>query len=241
MDLYEIVPEYLFSVLVSKNKRLYVNSLFVLLDAFKTHLQISKDALVSMLIAALENEIISADLSDEALLENEYSLSGRAHFIVRKLKTNGWITIETESDFIDYVTLPNYSIKIIQTLFDITHISEQENFTYVYSTYSSLKTANENREPFEVYAALCDSVVRTEQLVKNLKSVYHGITAYNQQLLDLINVNTVLNLHYDRFRQEIAEKIVAKGGTSWGAVILGFDVYSAIVVFGIFGVTKIFA
>ena len=150
MDLYEIVPEYLFSVLVSKNKRLYVNSLFVLLDAFKTHLQISKDALVSMLIAALENEIISADLSDEALLENEYSLSGRAHFIVRKLKTNGWITIETESDFIDYVTLPNYSIKIIQTLFDITHISEQENFTYVYSTYSSLKTANENREPQKV-------------------------------------------------------------------------------------------
>ena len=195
-------------MLVSKNKRLYVNSLFVLLDAFKTHLQISKDELVSMLISSLENEIISADLSDEALLENEYSLSGRAHFIVRKLKTNGWITIETESDFIDYVTLPNYSIKIIQTLYDITHISEQESFTYVYSTYSSLKTANENKEPFEVYAALCDSVVRTEQLVENLKSVYHGITAYNQQLLDLINVNTVLNLHYDRFRQEIAEKIL---------------------------------
>ena len=208
MDLYEIVPENLFSVLVSKNKRLYVNALFVLLDAFKTHLQISKDGLVSMLIASLENDIISADFSDEALLENEWSLSGRAHFIVRKLKMNGWITIETESDFVDYVTLPNYSIKIIQILYDITHISEQESFTYVYSTYSSLKTANENKEPFEVYAALYDSVVRTEQLVESLKSVYHGITAYNQQLLDLINVNTVLTLHYDRFRQEIAEKIL---------------------------------
>ena len=208
MDLYEIVPENLFSVLVSKNKRLYVNALFVLLDAFKTHLQISKDGLVSMLIASLENDIISADFSDEALLENEYSLSGRAHFIVRKLKMNGWITIETESDFVDYVTLPNYSIKIIQILYDITHISEQESFTYVYSTYSSLKTANENKEPFEVYAALYDGVVRTEQLVESLKSVYHGITAYNQQLLDLINVNTVLTLHYDRFRQEIAEKIL---------------------------------
>ena len=45
----------------------------------------------------------------------------------------------------------------------------------------------------------------------------------------------------DGTEQEIAEKIVAKGGTSWGAVILGFAVYSAIVVFGIFGVTKIFA
>ena len=208
MDLYEIVPENLFSVLVSKNKRLYVNALFVLLDAFKTHLQISKDGLVSMLIASLESDIISADFSDEALLENEYSFSGRAHFIVRKLKMNGWITIETESDFVDYVTLPNYSIKIIQIIYDITHIFEQESFTYVYSTYSSLKTANENKEPFEVYAALYDGVVRTEQLVESLKSVYHGITAYNQQLLDLINVNTVLTLHYDRFRQEIAEKIL---------------------------------
>ena len=208
MDLYEIVPENLFSVLVSKNKRLYINSLFVLLDAFKMHLQISKDGLISMLITSLENDIVSADFSDEDLLENEYSLSGRAHFIVRKLRMNGWITIETESDFNDYVTLPNYSIKIIQILYDITHISEQESFTYVYSTYSSLKTANENKEPFEVYAALYDSVIRTEQLVESLKSVYHSITAYNQQLLDLINVNTVLTLHYDRFRQEIAEKIL---------------------------------
>lgn len=45
----------------------------------------------------------------------------------------------------------------------------------------------------------------------------------------------------DGTEQEIAEKIVVKGGTSWGAVILGFAIYSAIVVFGIFGVTKIFA
>lgn len=60
----------------------------------------------------------------------------------------------------------------------------------------------------------------------------------------------IISLHKKKIReirsedgteQEIAEKIVAKGGTSWGAVILGFAVYSAIVVFGIFGVTKIFA
>ena len=65
MDLYDIVPENLFSVLVSKNKRLYINSLFVLLDAFKMHLQISKDGLISMLITSLENDIVSADFSDD--------------------------------------------------------------------------------------------------------------------------------------------------------------------------------
>lgn len=208
MNLYDIVPENLFSILVSPNKSLYVKALFVLLDAFKIHLQISKDELVSMLISSLEDDIINADFSGEKLLENEYSLSGKAHFIVRKLKTDEWIYVETEADFVDYVTLPNYSIKIIQLLYDLTHFDEQENFAYVYSTYSSLKMADDNREPFELYAALYDGANRTQQLVESLKSAYHGITAYNQQLIDAINVNNVLSLHYDMFRQEIAEKIL---------------------------------
>lgn len=113
MNLYDVVPENLFSILVSPNKSLYVKALFVLLDAFKIHLKISKDELISMLISSLEDDIINADFSDEKLLENEYSLSGKAHFIVRKLKTDEWIFIETEADFVDYVTLPSYSIKII--------------------------------------------------------------------------------------------------------------------------------
>lgn len=208
MNLYDVVPENLFSILVSPNKSLYVKALFVLLDAFKIHLQISKDELISMLISSLEDDIINADFSDEKLLENEYSLSGKAHFIVRKLKTDEWIFIETEADFVDYVTLPSYSIKIIQLLYDLTHYEEQENFAYVYSTYSSLKMVDNEREPFELYAALYDGANRTEQLVESLKSAYHGITAYNQQLIDAINVNNVLSLHYDMFRQEIAERIL---------------------------------
>lgn len=208
MNLYDIVPENLFSILVSPNKSLYVKALFVLLNAFKVHLQIPKDELISMLISSLEEDIINADFSEEKLLENECSLSGKAHFIVRKLKTDEWIFIGTETDFIDYVTLPNYSIKIIQLLYDLTQFNEQENFTYVYSTYSSLKMADENREPFELYAALYDGATRTRQLVESLKTAYHGITTYNQQLINAINVNNVLSLHYDMFRQEIAEKIL---------------------------------
>ena len=68
--------------------------------------------------------------------------------------------------------------------------------------------ADENREPFELYAALYDSANRTQQLVESLKTAYHGITAYNQQLIDALNVNNVLNQHYDMFRQDIAEKIL---------------------------------
>lgn len=199
MNLYDIIPENLFSVLVSKNKNLYVKTLFVLLDAFKQHLKISKDELISMINAQLDDDIISADFTEEELLESEQSISGKAHFLVRKLKSTGWILIETENDFREYITVPGFSYKIIQLLYDIANVSESENFAYVYSTYSSLKLADETRDPFEMITALNDGAERTEHLVESLKSVYHSITYYNQQLINTLNVNNITKwtlLHY---------------------------------------------
>ncbi|MGN1415445.1 MAG: Wadjet anti-phage system protein JetA family protein [Oscillospiraceae bacterium] len=208
MNLYDVIPENLFSVLASKNKSLYVKTLFVLLEAFKSHLKISKDELVSMISARLDDDIISTDFSEEELLESEYSVSGKAHFLVRRLKSAGWILIETENDFKEYVTVPGFSYKIIRLLYEIANISESENFAYVYSTYSSLKNADETRDPYEMITALCDGAERTEKLVESLKSVYHSITYYNQQLISTLNVNNVLHSHYERYQEEIVSRIL---------------------------------
>ena len=75
MDLYNVIPENLFSPLASKNKSLYVKGLFVLLDAFKQQLKILKDELTSMMAAKLENELLYADFSEEELFKNEQTLS----------------------------------------------------------------------------------------------------------------------------------------------------------------------
>lgn len=208
MNLYDVIPENLFSLLASKNKGLYVKTLFVLLEAFKQHLKISKDELVSMIISRLDDDILAADFSDEELLESEYSTSGKAHFLVRRLKSVGWILIETESDFKEYVTVPGFSYKIIQLLYDISNVSEAENFAYVYSTYSSLKNADDTRDAYEMITALNDGADRTEKLVESLKSVYHSITYYNQQLIDTLNVNNVLHSHYEIYQEEIVSRIL---------------------------------
>ncbi|MGN0579033.1 MAG: Wadjet anti-phage system protein JetA family protein [Ruminiclostridium sp.] len=208
MDLYDVIPENLFSILASKNKGLYVKSLFVLLDAFKQHLKIAKDELISMISAKLDDDIIAADFSDEDLLENERSVSGKAHFLVRRLKSVGWILIETENDFKEYVTVPGFSYKIIQLLYDIANVSDSENFAYVYSTYSSLKMAQGTHDPFEMVTALKDGAERTEKLVESLKSVYHSITYYNQQLINTLNINNVLYSHYEVFQEEVVSRIL---------------------------------
>lgn len=208
MSLYDIIPENLFSVLASKNKGLYCNALFVVLDSFKAHLKIPKDELSLMIQARLENDIDTADFDEEDVNENETGLSGKAHFLIRKLKETGWIIVEYEDDFKEYVTVPNFSYKIMQTLFDITNVKETENFAYVYSTYSSLKTANETKNPFEMITALNDAEQRTKLLVESLTSVFHDIKYFNQKLVDRVSVNQVIADHFSSYQEEVVAPIL---------------------------------
>ncbi len=75
MSLYDIILEKLFSPLASKNKGLYCNALFVVLDSFKAHLKISKDEMVLMIQSRLEIDIDAADFNGEDINENETGLS----------------------------------------------------------------------------------------------------------------------------------------------------------------------
>ncbi len=208
MSLYDIIPENLFSVLASKNKGLYSNALFVVLDSFKAQLKIPKDELSLMIQSRLEKDIDAADFGDEDVNENETGLSGKAYFLIRKLKENGWINVDYEDDFKEYVTVPNFSVKIIQTLYEIINAGETENIAYVYSTYSSLKTADETQNPFEMITALDDAERRTKKLVESLTSVFHDIKYFNQKLVDRVSVNQVISDHFSSYQQEIVAPIL---------------------------------
>ena len=65
MKLFDVLPHNLFSILVSKNKSLYVEALFVLRKAFKQEMTISKSDLVSMLIANLDEALLEMDMEAE--------------------------------------------------------------------------------------------------------------------------------------------------------------------------------
>ncbi|MCM1059649.1 MAG: DUF5716 family protein [Eubacterium sp.] len=110
MSIYDIIPENLFSILASKNKGLYCNALFVVLTSFKAHLKIPKDEMALMIQSQLEKDIDIADFDDEDINENEKGLSGKAHFLIRKLRETGWIRVDYEDDFKEYITIPNFII-----------------------------------------------------------------------------------------------------------------------------------
>lgn len=208
MNLFDRLPKELFSILASPNKVVYSDALLVLYDAFQENLKISKDTLFTMLRSRLENVLVYSSFEDEGIEEEELQdLSGKARFLIRKLKERGWIDIEHDNNFIEYVIIPEYSIRIIELLKSIVDGEKASGFSYVYDTYSSLKLSNEdeNSGAYEKMMALSSARDKTAAMIKTLKRVYHNVNRYVQQLIDNDNINEILSAHYDDFYQKVIE------------------------------------
>lgn len=210
MNIFEKIPENFFSILVSKNKRLYVQALFVLQQAFKQEMTIAKENLIARLINNLEEELKNVDFSEDtdAVTEElkENSSSAKAYFLLRKLKWAGWIEIEMQRDsFEEYINQPDYSIKFVNLLYSIANEEKTEYNSYVFSTYSSLKIAK--LEPDKTYEAINVAYSNTIQLIDELKTLYNNLGRYHKRMSNKENINEIVKEHFIDYKEYSDEMI----------------------------------
>ena len=121
MNLFDFIPENLFSILSSKNKRIYIDTLFVIRDCFKKEMAMPKEQVIIAIQSKLEDELLQVENENEDEEKIENSLSAKVHYILRRLKSAEWIDIETQSNnFEEDIVLPDYSIDIIDLLYSLT-------------------------------------------------------------------------------------------------------------------------
>jgi hypothetical protein len=76
--------------------------------------------------------------------------------------------------------------------------------SYVYATYSSLKTANEERE--YMFQALQSAYDNTKLLLDSLRSLLHNIHRFYQSLQDRNEIRELLAEHFDEYQVMVAAK-----------------------------------
>jgi hypothetical protein len=206
MDFFKIASENFFSILASKNKEIYLEALFTLRKAYKQEMLIKKDDLVIMLISKLEDKIMEMDLDEEEITE-EVNFSSLAHFIIRKLKWAKWIDSYENEFFEEIIVMNDYSIKILNVLNEIMDNSTKEYNSLVFSTYSTLKLANEERNVY-TYLGLTKAYENTHRLLDELKSLLNNIRRYHQLIIDHEDIKKVFENHFVLFKQQIADKII---------------------------------
>jgi len=211
VELFNVIPSNMFSVFTSSNKEVYASSLLVLRQLFKDEMMIEREKLATSLVGTLEEKLLTIDMSEE----NEVDINkigkdamSLARFIIRKFRETGWIEVEYEkkNSFVEFITLPPYSIKLINTMHDICEEEMRQYSTYMYSIYSNLRQADIERADYR-YAALLNAYDKTLELEDELKTLYHGLRRKYNRLAALNTVNDMLRDHFDEYQSRIIENI----------------------------------
>ena len=200
MNLFEILPENLFSILSSPNKNIYINALFVIREQFRQEMSMPKEDVAVDIISKMEDEILQmkGDEDEEETIEN--SLSGKAHYILRRLKWAGWIETEMQgSNFEEDIIIPDYAIEIIDLLYSFTKQKNVEYNSYAYTTYASLKIAIDE-DIKQLYRAVMAAYENTTKLVNSIKSLHHNLGRYYRKITELEKINQILEEHFDKYK-----------------------------------------
>lgn len=209
MKLFDVVPSELFSVLASPNRNLYADALDVLYEAYRENLKIPEEMLYSMLRGKLEQQLADATFEGEDIDEEELrDVSGRARFLIRKLGGKGWFEKERGEDFNEYITVPDYSSRLLELLHQLGDNSPMRGYSYVFGTYSALKVASEGSSVYDKMAAVYSAYDNTQSLIKLLQMVYHNVKHFFQLQIDMREVNEVLASHFDDFGQKVVEAYI---------------------------------
>jgi len=209
MKLFEVVPGELFSVLASPNRALYADALEVLYAAYLENLKIPEEVFYSMLRAKMERQLAEATFDGEDIDEEELrDISGRARFLIRKLFSRGWLEKERGENFEEYITVPEYSSRLLELFHQLRDDSPMRGYSYVFGTYSVLKVASEGANMYDKMAAVYSAYDYTQNLIKLLQRVYHNIKHFFQIQVEMQEVNAVLASHFDDFGQKVVEAYI---------------------------------
>lgn len=216
MKVFDVLPQNYFSILVSKNKDIYIDALFVLREAFKNEMSISRENIISRLIASMEEEIKYADFTEDEDLNYAYedNISAKAHFILRKFKNTGWIDFELQRDTLEEnIVIPNYSTEFIELLYSLIIDKKIEYGSYVFTTYVMLKNVNATNDIDEAANGLKEAYENTKKLIDSLKSLYNTLGIYHKKLCNKENINEIVKEHfvdYKTFSDEIIYPLVTR-------------------------------
>ena len=107
MQLFGIIrnPQF-FSLLSSPNREIYAEALFVVYRCYKQEFLIQRDDLVNRMVATLENRMFELAAEEGEEME-DVSLSGRAHWLVRRLLKTGWIELDPLAHTVWHIGMPD--------------------------------------------------------------------------------------------------------------------------------------
>ena len=201
MNVFDIIPKQFFSVLSSKNHRVYVSCILELFKVYEqgSILGIDKNIAKQAIIDYLDINPLDDDYEEEIEEGEEDSLitnRDRANQILRRLEECEWIDIDVNNDYEEILNFRDYAITVIEALKEIANDSyygedsETHEFRgYIFTVYSLL--ANDHGE----YALTLDQVYKnTVAFVREIRKLDSRLKYYIRSIVENSEIKDLINL-----------------------------------------------
>ncbi len=226
MDFFGMIPDNFFSLLASKNKRIYLASI---IQSFKTYetgsiLGIEKKIVADDLVNYLDNSSYLYDIEDEEDEEsNPQSKRELANYILRRMEECGWIYIDVTNDYEEILNFSDIAITICEALITAypmvadSYGDENESYEfyaneyqgYIFTIYSVLIHADSAD-----YATAFDIVYNTtKQLIRALRRLDSRLKEYLSSVVDTTEIKDLME-RLMNFKTEIYDRSYLKMKTS---------------------------
>ncbi len=227
MDFFSMIPDNFFSLLASKNKRIYLASI---IQSFKTYetgsiLGIEKRIVVDDLVNFLENSSYLYDVEDEEDEEsNPQSKRELANYILRRMEECGWIYVDVTNDYEEILNFSDMAITICEALINAypyeADINEEESNTnyeehvneyqgYIYTIYSILNNPDNGD-----YVTKFNAVyTNTKQLIRAIRRLDSRLKEYINSVVETSEVKELME-RLMTFKTEVYDRSYLKMKTS---------------------------
>lgn len=203
MDFFDMVPDNFFSLLSSKNKRLYLSCILQSFKIYETGsiLGIEKKIIVDDLVYYLDTHAYLYDVEDEEDEEADpKSKRDLANYILRRMEECGWIYVDVTNDYEEVLNFTDVAITLCEALMKaypqyefgddlpIDFVNPNEYQGYIYSIYSLL-----NQSDNVEYAMIFNLVYsNTKQLIRAIRRLDARMKDYIQSVIDNTEIKSLM-------------------------------------------------
>ena len=221
MDLFNIIPENFFSLLSSKNKKIYQA---LIIETFKVYetasiLGIEKKLVVDELVHYLETNKYDYAVEDETDEEAKpNSKRDLANYCLRRMEECGWIYVDITNDYIEILNFSDAGIIFTEAMMQVigqgftiddadveSTYNNREYQGYIYTIYSLLNN-NDNIE----YSVIIQEVYRnTKLLLREIRKLDARLKEYIAGVFNETDVKELME-NLVSYREDFVEQGYAK-------------------------------
>ncbi len=208
-NLFDTLPGTLFQPLAAPNAPLYAEVLLTLFAETQRHQQpLSRDLAVGLVADVIDRATILADLAelpglDQTLADEPDSTLARSSAVLRYLAQCGWLRVETQSDFTQSYTFPNFAFRLLATFQEIADNEPLRLQGLICAIHDMLQMAVREGT---THIRLAEAYRQTRTLMNGLKELQHNIGLHIEQVLRQFSTADVLAQVFTTYRSDVVDR-----------------------------------